>query len=159
MALEPLGRDLHRKVVLARVEVRLRGEGVLPARLAKRLTGPPPDGHDGRPVLVRDGLAAHREVADEHERPGRRIDALARHREGRPPGSDEVDLLVAISPLGVILDDVIARVGGIRVHPERLDPEAAPNGAPGERPRPGNRVQLGNVCSLERFLGHGSSIR
>ena len=85
------------------------------------------DGDRGRAVLERDGRAAGRRVGQEHERAGAGRRARAVDREAGAAGDDDVQLLVATragAALVVLLDQVLARVGGERVDPERRDARA-----------------------------------
>src|SRR5262249_32415055 len=55
----------------------------------------------------------------------------------------DVDLLVTEARLVVLLDDELARrLGGVSVHPERLDPELASHGVPDDPFEQGHRLEL-----------------
>src|SRR5215212_1705864 len=119
--------DLERRRVVLRV-VRLEE---VAHRLARRDRERPPhrraDGDDERPVLLGDRAPAQLRVADEDGGAVRSIDLLARDREDRMAGEDDVELLVPIRAGAgfVVLADQSRprRDGPHRVDAERADPE------------------------------------
>jgi hypothetical protein len=102
------------------------------------------DREHGRTGLERHRAAASRGIAEEHERPGRRLEVILVDRERRAPGEHDIQLLVPTAPqqFVVLLDHLRARgVGGVCVDPERLDPEVVADGTP-DRVDPERREAL-----------------
>ena len=96
-----------------------------------------------RSGLLRDRVAPLADVVEVDHRPGGRIDLLAVDREDGMPGVHEVDLLVPELLLGVLLDDLVARVRGrVGVDPEGRDAERLAHGLPDERAEHGNALDV-----------------
>ena len=150
VALEPLGEDLPRS---RRIVSDQRGgaERPLPRRgLERRRTA---EAEHRRPRLRGHRVPVRGRVGDEHVRPRRRVVGVAVDRECRPPGRDEVQLLVGESRvLGVRLDDVLPRLaGGVGVAAERAHPEREPDRMPGQAAGAGDRVELVEANDLRRL--------
>src|SRR3990170_2679807 len=115
----------------------------------------------GRPGLARHGGPAHVRVRHEDERACGGVDLVAADGERGPSARDEVELLVpgaALVGFGVLLDDVLARVGGNEgVDAERLDAEVMPDGLPRRLPRLRlvERLDVRQVCALESSARQG----
>lgn len=99
---EPVEQQLLRLGELPRVEHREDLDVRLPCPRPIGGTRTRPDDQRCRPGLGRHGAALRSRIADEDERSRGRIDLVAVDREGRPPGDDEVQLLVARRHLVVL---------------------------------------------------------
>ena len=129
------GRDLGGGgFVVSALTVLLSRERPFPRRRLVGCVARAADRKDRGVRLLRTRVALHSRVADEDRGPGRRVEALPVERERRAPCEDEIDLLVAVGPLRVLLDDIVARVGrDVRVDPERADVERPPHRPPEQR--------------------------
>ena len=133
---------------------RLRVEGVakplrlevpLPGRRRVRLARLAADREHRGAGLRRACVPASGGVAEEHDRPGGRIERLPVELERRAAGEHDVHLLVSEALLRVALDDVVAGpLGGVRVHAERLDAERAPDRPPAKPARDRDRLHVGD---------------
>src|SRR5439155_25745137 len=85
----------------------------------------------------------------------RRVDLVVAEHERRTPVHHEVQLLVTVL-LVVLLDDSVTRlVGGVRVRPEGLDPEAAAHRPPYEALLvDGEAVELVEMCDFVGLVAH-----
>src|SRR3954453_7061440 len=106
-----------------------------------------------RARLLGDGMAVRRGIGHEDVGAGRAIVLLAVEDELRLAARDEVELLVPqLRALGMRLDDVDPRfLSRVRIRPERLDAERQPDRAPGQRPGPGNRLDVLEAHDLWRL--------
>src|SRR5262249_39130450 len=94
----------------------------------------------------------------EHERPRRRVDALAVELERRAPSDHDVELLVPELLLGVLLDHAPPRAGGVRVDAEGTDSECLPDRPPDDvRSLDGDLRQGPDRAPLEALARHANT--
>src|SRR5207302_10553107 len=92
------------------------------------------------------------------KRPRRGVRLLAAEREPGPAADDHVQLLVADSLLGVLLDDPVADLlGRVGVDAEGADPEPPPDRTPLEPLHDRDAVELVEMGNLVRHAPRNAS--
>jgi hypothetical protein len=130
MSFDQLAAAIRRRRVVAGLVERSERCPDLPADRLVRLSRPPADRQDGGVGLLGEGGSLHA-GANEDERSGGRIAALAVELEDGSAAQYQVELLVLLR-LVVLVDDPIAHgATPPRVHAERRDAEVVSHGPPG----------------------------